>query len=354
MSATARHTDAPAADQVAASLDSAAFVRIVAAPTGGAIAAAGLLGRACRDRSIGFQVSVAPRGNRETDADLTVAIGCRVDADTVVPAASSVAADIVCALDGDPDPALSAVESRLAGRGASDPTPGIAGPTGNPVDDLAHSTLLHAPFSGDTGAVEALCSDIGIDPVNPGRNALRRLAGAAAVRAVAEAPPAAGEAVEAAIGSQEGGPFASIGGFADVLDALARERPGDATTLALGGTVSGAIDRWREHAVRAHRALGAADRSRYDGLSVRRLDPDAPVGTVARLAVRFDAPESVVLALAGDRVAVASRSDADAERRLATVADRCGGRAIGDATRAIGRIDADATDVIASVREVGS
>ncbi|MFW6436941.1 MAG: hypothetical protein ACOCYZ_04840 [Halococcoides sp.] len=352
MSSTGRSTESPAAD-VATAIDSAAFVRIVAAPTGDAVAAAGILGRACRERAIGLQVSVAPRDDRATEADLTLAVGCR-RADRAIGLdgpASPVAARVARELGATPDPALAAVGSRLAGEGGDDPAPGIAGPTGDPVDDLAHSTLLRGPWSGDADAAESRCADLAADAADA--DAIRRLAGAVAIEAVDDRPPTAGEAVTAAIGRTDAGPFASIGGLADVLDALAQDRPGDATTLALGGTVPDAIDRWRDHATRAHRALDDATTGRYDGLSVRRLGPDAPVGTVARLAVRYEAREPLVLVIADDRVALASRSEAhDAERCLARASDTTD--PIGNARRAIGRIDADAAALIANVREVAA
>ncbi|AWB27798.1 hypothetical protein [Halococcoides cellulosivorans] len=357
MSTTGRSTESPAADDLAASIDSAAFVRIVAAPTGDAVAAAGLLGRACRERAIGLQVSVAPRDDRATEADLTLAVGCR-RADRAIGLdgpASPVAARVARALDSTPDAALAAVGPRLAGEGGDDPSPGIAGPTGDPVDDLAHSTLLRGPWSGDPGAVETRCADLAIDPATADADAICRLAGAAAIEAVDDRPPAAGAAVTAAIGTTDAGPFASIGGLADVLDVLAQERPGGATTLALGGRVPDAIEEWREHATRAHRALDDATTGRYDGLSVRRLDASAPVGTVARLAVRYETREPLVLVIADDRVAIASRSaEIDAGRCLGRASDSTD--VIGNGTRAIGLTDADAdaADLIASVREVAA
>lgn len=345
-----------AADDLAAAIDSAAFVRIVAAPTGDAVAAAGLLGRACRERSVGFQVSVAPC-ERDTEADLRVAIGCR-GGDRAIGLdrpASPIAGRLGRADQN--DPALAAVGERLSGAGGSDPVPGVAGPTGDPVDDLAHSTLLRGPFSGDRAAVEALCDRLSIDPASADAAAHRRLAGAAAVRTVAapEAPPAAGRAISAAIGRTEAGPFASVGGLADVLDVLADTRPGEATTLALGGAVPDAIAHWRAAASRAHEALDDATTGRYDGLGVFRLAADAPVGTVARLAVAYVTPEPLALAIAGDRLALASRTDdADARARLAGATDALGGTAVGNRMRAVGRIDADAADVIGAVREVAA
>ncbi|TKX83439.1 exonuclease RecJ, partial [Halorubrum sp. SS5] len=143
-------------------------------------------------------------------------------------------------------------------------------------------------------------------PADPDADDRRRFASLVAVDAVDgdDASERAASAVERALRPYAtDGPFATVGGHADVLDALAREAPGTGVALALASDPDdslrkSALDAWRRHGLAAHRALDAATVGRYDGCVVARVDaPEAVLPTVARLVRDFRSPEPVAVAL---------------------------------------------------------
>jgi hypothetical protein len=96
-------------------------------------------------------------------------------------------------------------------------------------------------------------------------------------------------------------PFETVAGYADVLEAVAQERPGTGVALALGHDVmETALSAWRKHGARVHKTLHTADTSRHDGLFVVRAGHGARLGTIARLARDYQSPEPMVLALGGE------------------------------------------------------
>ncbi|WP_455448562.1 exonuclease [Natrinema thermotolerans] len=328
-------------------LESAGFVRLIARADGDAIAASALLARALADRDTPYQITVgrtiAERARRmrapTADGDATVVVGT-ADATTDEPIrlpatdrpAVLEAVDLVRDLGATPDPVLALAGVVAAGgdpgagesewllesaleRGLVDRRPGVAVPTADPVDGLAHSTRLHAPWSGDPEATREALADIaaGLDALEADdRRAIGSLVALDTVGADA-ATDVAAEAVGRALRpyATPEAAVATLGGFADVLAALARTEPGTATALALGHDVRDrALEGWRDHGRRAHAALADASIDRYDGLVVVDVD-DAPVETVARLAVDYRSPEPAALALGEDEAAIATR-DADA------------------------------------------
>lgn len=431
----ASRSDAPAtandpAESAAAALSSAAFVRLVPRADGDALAAAGLLARALRGVGVPFQVRVAALGadvpasgdgvlaavgSDLTDADVTVespaeptSLRAYEVASALVGESTDAGADTGTDPTAPPDPVLalagvvaggahpgsaaaSLVETAEAG-GAIERRPGVAVPVDDPVDGLAHSTLFHAPFSGDGTAVETALASIsqstGSGTASDGAASDGAASDDGTRRAIAsflalstaedaDATPRAATAVERALGpyATPDGPLATIGGFADVLDAAARERPGTGLALALGhGGREAALAVWRDHATAVHDALRNGHTGRYDGVFVVRGDhgderggSDADearragrLATLARLARDFRSPEPLVLAL-GDGVAALSACEsgaADAAAALATefgvdvgVADATW---TGTETEAFARFDPNAADadVIAAVREV--
>ncbi|WP_436932274.1 hypothetical protein [Halosimplex halobium] len=387
MSTTARSEDAPAAGEVAGRLREAGFVRLVGAATGDALAASGVLARALADCDRPFQVSVADLPadtERATDADLTVAVG-RADpvADCSIAAGAEPASETAFAvareLDADPDVALALAGTVADGRAVGgsvaeaaeasglERRPGVAVPTTDLVDGLAHSTLVHAPFSGDRLAVAAALDGAGIDADGPAdgsdpvvdatsldESARRRVASLVALRTVGDdaCPPRGGHAVERALRPFDGGPFATVGGYADVLDAVARERPGTGVALALGHDVGeAALDAWRSHARRAHAAVADATTGRYDGLFVARAETaDAPVGTLARLVHDYRSPEPVTLAVTEGAAALVA-DDRDLEPVLSTAAEGVDGTAAATGTTGRARFDVETGAVITAVRE---
>ena len=246
-----------------------------------------------------------------TDA-FAVSRALGVDPDPVVALAGVVAAGSVPGTDGSGD-ALDAAESS----GRVHRRPGVALPTADLADGLAASTLLRAPYSGDSEAARAALAELGL-PADLDEDAHRRLASLVAVD-VADADGAstrAASAVERALRPYAtDGPFQTVGGYADVLDALALEAPGTGVALALDASPSdglrtAALDAWRSHGVAAHRALDDATTGRYDGCVVARVDATRPVlPTVARLVRDFRSPEPVAVAVdesAGRLAAAAS------------------------------------------------
>lgn len=370
MSAAGRSTDAGASD-LRADLEAAEFVRLVAAGDADSVAAATLLAKALEGVGVPFQTSVTPLAepaDRSTDADLTVSIGRPttggdltigledVASRTAYTAASELGtADLPLALvgavarDGHPGDEL----ATLARQQGIERTPGVAVPTTDLADGVAHSTLVHAPFSADPEAVESRLEALDLSDDSDGR---RRLASDIAL-AVASDPagtPQGSEAVERFLRPLSGGPFGTIGGYADVLDAVARERPGLAVVLAMGRLdESRALEIWRGHARQAHETIREAKSSRYDGLYIVRWDGRAPVGTVARLVVQYRSPEPVVLAVGTDRGAVHAREDAstDVGSALEAATTAVGGTA--GSTRQRGRavFETDPTEFVAAFTE---
>jgi hypothetical protein len=382
--------DAPA-ERVASTLQSAGFVRLVPTATGDALAAAGLLSRALRGVDVPFQVRVDLLGAKPpaTDEGVLVAVGAeRPGADvTLAPSVGSAvshrAYDVASTLSGEePDPVLAlagvvaggahpgsvagAVLDRAEAAGSVERRPGIAIPTADVVDGLAHSTLFHAPVSGDPDAVR---SAIGSLATADGERAGTELASfvALAVAGDDESTPRSADAVERALRpyATPDGPTATVGGLADVLNAVARERPGTAVALALGhGGTDAALEAWRTHARTVHTALRASHTGRYDGVFAVRSDVGADedaraagrLGTLARLARDFRSPEPLVVAL-GEGVAAVSATESGASDAAEAIASEfaTGERAAwtGTPTEAVVRFDPDAADadVIAAIRE---
>ena len=346
MAAADPSTPAPG-ESVAAVCRDAGLVRLVATNDGDAVAAAGVLARALAAAGTPFQASVRPFPGEAlgggTDADATVTVGA-AGGDAALPdhpasPAAYAAARELAPGAADPTLALAGVLAAGATPG-DDPTlaedgttadrvredahaagcerrPGVGVPTTDLADGLAHTTLVHTPDSGERAAYRAALDDRDLPaertPETSG-DADRRLASLLAFDAVRSgaAPPRAADAVERALRPRAGGgcPFATVEGYGDVLDAVARRAPGTGLALALGHDAhDAALDAWRDHAGAAHRAVAAADMSRYEGL-VAVVTRSGPVTTVARLVRDFRSREPAVLAV-GDGEAAAAGDDVD-------------------------------------------
>ncbi|TQQ83331.1 exonuclease RecJ [Halonotius terrestris] len=394
--------DPDAASRVASAVAAAPFVRIFGHADGDALAACGLLAVALRDREIPFRVHVSadPAGDAvavetaeddsseagATDADaesrtVVVSRGQRGPADLAVPArgdrqpASVAAAAISRELGVDPDPVLAlagviAAGETPGGAGSDDllaaaqaadlveRRPGVAVPTADLAADLAHSTRFDAPFSGDGDAARDLLADLGIPTDSDAEideEMRTAIASAVAVEAATadSAAPQAAESVGDALRpyATPTAPFATLGGYADVLSALACEAPGAAVSLAFGapGAVSEAVDVWRDHAAAAHAALDSPTTGRYEGVYVLRVETDRPsvLPMVARLARVFRSPEPVALVVTDEPV--------DGRRRAALAATEP--RGLADATATVARelaADAGGTPTQATLDVAGS
>ncbi|WP_135851358.1 exonuclease RecJ [Halorussus salinus] len=410
-------TDGPAssASDAAARVREADFVRVLARADGDCLAAAGLLARACADRATPYQVRVGRFGETLADADAagsdrddsadgdstadatddsgdtTLAIGLDPAADVHLSAdetpASVTAFDAAEQLGATPNAVLALAGVLAAGRpaGAGESAhllerareaglsrrPGVGVPTDDLVDGLAHSTLAHADYSGDSEAVQATLAELGL-PAELGDEAHRAVSSefALAVTGAEGATDRAAESVERALrphaipGDESGGasdeespdalaPFATVEGYADVLEAVARERPGAGVALALGHDArADALDAWRDHAERAHTVLREATTGRYDGLFALRTD-DAPVETVARLLRDFRSPEPVALVVTDSEAAAAAVSESAVGAAMAEAARSVGGAGGGTPARGYARFDpeTDAKEFLAAFRE---
>ncbi|MEF8828182.1 MAG: hypothetical protein V5A49_04065 [Haloarcula sp.] len=372
MSATGRKpTPATSPGDLAGSLREAAFVRLVSDATGEALAATGLLARALDDTP--FQASVVrpfEDPDRTTETDITVAVGrTQPTADvTLTDRAAATAFETARELGATADPALALAGTIAAGdvdgtvaeaaeQAGLERRPGVAVPGTDLADGLAHSTLFVAPFSGDADAAQATLADLGLggESVPAGDHSAddhRRLASLVALAVTADAPPRAADAVQRALRPTAGGPFETVGGYADVLDAAAREQPGTAVALALGHEAvrEDALAAWRSHAARAHEAVSEATTGRYDGLFVARGDA-MPTGTVARLFADYRAPEPVTLVVTDDRAAARATDGRDVAETMGAAAERVGGDAVGTGDRARARFDVSTADFIEAFRE---
>jgi hypothetical protein len=360
------------AGELAAAVRTAPFVRVVATADGDALAASGILARALRARGTPFQIRVdaVPDPVPGDGDDLVVGVGAGATGGDVALAgaepSSLTAAATARELGVDPHPLLALAGVATAGRPldagdaatlldaarertAVDRRPGVAAPTADPVEGLAHSTLVSAPCSGDPEAARAALSDLDV-PAEPSDEDRRRVASWLAIEATDSSSRAA-EAVERALRphATPEAPFSTVEGFGDALDAVARERSGTGVALAIrdDGLRTATLDAWRTHARAVHGALADAATGRYDGVLVARVDECDPgrLGTIARLCRDFRSPEPVVLIVGEDdgssAAAAASVDDARLGRAMTEAVQAAGteGASAGDDRRATARFD---------------
>jgi hypothetical protein len=363
MSATGTpQTDAPGASDIAIRLREADLVRLVAAGTGDGVAAAGLLADALDRQGVAYQTSVVAlpgRSSRATSADLTVTLGrpgtdadltLGTDGDPASVAAFAVARELASevsvplALAG-PLAAGREPDERVLAAANLEHRPGVAVPVTDTAVGVAHSTLVHAPFSGSVPDTRER-----LDGLSAGRAVASAVALAVAGDDAGTARGA--EAVERVLRPRVGGPFETVGGYADVLDALARERPGHAVAAALGAALP-VLDTWRDHARRAHAAVREARTGRYDGLFVARCDRPAPVGTVARLVRDYRSPEPLVLVVADSEAAMLAtpESPVDVGTVVETAARAVDGEGAGTRLRGRARFDIETSAFVLAARE---
>lgn len=383
------------AGAVAAALREASIACIVASADGDSLAAAGLLATACAEIGTPYHVSVErtrgaiQRRVTAADGDATpIVIGATNPAGPAIVGAtpaSATAFEAAQTLDASPDPllALAGTTARETPPDAAAGTrvieaardagieltqrPGVAIPTADLVDGFAHTTLAHAPFSGDSNGARTALTDAGVSTTresnDPERDERvhRTVASLFALAATDVEEPAAASraagAIERALrpyAIENEGPFATVGGYADVLNALAWRAPGTGVALALGGSArTAALDAWRAHARTAHAAVRSAETARYSGLLIARIDENeneneneiddpetapenVPVGTIARLVRDFRSPEPAVLVV-GRESAAAAAVDAAVGDAIEGAAAAVDGEALGRRTRGYAR-----------------
>jgi len=393
--ATTDRTGATAlADALAGRLRAATFAHLLVRADGESLAAAGLLAAACATTERPYQVSVVrTRADVEArlaavdEATTTVAIGVAgldaVDGDGVSPGASNdapgssgpgahpsvTAFEAADALGADPDPALALAGVVAGGATPEDAAPGVVertdferrpgvvAPTEDPADALAHTTLAHAPYSGDLEAAEETVAALGDADDRAGVD--RRVASVLAIDAVSDeaATERAADAIGRAIHPLSGGPLVTVGGYADVLAALAATTPGRGVALALGADPASSLDAWRAHARSTHEGVRSAETARHDGLLVAHTD--GPVEAVARLLRDFRSPEPAVLAVGDGEAALATVEDAGEEAtdaghptdRIVTAAEAVDGSGLARIEGGYARFDpARASEFVDAVR----
>lgn len=366
MATAGRATGAtPAPTEAATALREATFVRILTRRDGDAIAAAGVLARMLTAAGIPFQVaptaSRAQRARRVSEGDpdaTTVAIGPvdRADVTIAGPTATRTAVEIVQAAGGDPPSALALAGLTAAGTPPDDDTlreiaegltrrPGVGLPVADLTAGLAFTLWLHAGFSGDPDAVASHLErvDAADDPTRLDPDSHRRVASLVAVLGTnTPTPQRAAETIDTLVRPTVlSGPFPTVEGYAEVLDAVAREHPGTAVAIALGGDAAdSARTSWRQHAEAAHAAIEAADTERYGGLYAACV-PDHRVLTVARVLHRSVSPEPVTLVLGEERAALVGDPEADLRAVTTAIAETVSGSS--DGTQHYGVIDHDGT-----------
>lgn len=346
------------ARDVAATCRDAPFVAMVVRTGGDAIAAAGLLARACtaidtpyHTHPVRTRAELDAALEAESDDAATLVVGASADDGTPAVGGdhpSATAFDAAKELDVDPDPVV-ALAGLVAGeavpaqshpdlleRAGLERRPGLVSPTTDPSDGLAHSTWAHAAFSGDPEAARSALGEI-----EDGRG----LASLLAVATVgdADASTRAGTAIGRAIRPfVTDGPFASLGGYADVLAATAHQAPGLGLAITLGGAdPADALEAWRAHARATHEAVRTSTTNRHAGLLVARVE--GPVETTARLLRDFRSPEPVVLAVGEGEAAVAA-VDGPVADPLSAAAAAAGGSSLATPAAGFARFDAARAD----------
>lgn len=300
-------------DEEASRLATASFVQLRASPSVDGLIAAGLLRDVLETRRIPYKFAVSMAPAESSGDALTVWTGTQsIPRDGIhleAGAATEKAAELMASLGRDPEPervAIGTVFTETSPHGFGDPQPGLGLPVEDPRDGLAHSTLVHASYSGDVETVDAVLE-------NANNLEDREIASLVALTSLEDPglPPMAGEAIQRLLGPTaiEWGPYPTVEGTADVLDVLAETDPGVALALACGqasGSVS-VLEQWRSTARDIHESLRNLTLEGPEGLAVLEVD-HAAVAVTARLLRAFhDVPRTVVV-YTDDRVAAASRT----------------------------------------------
>lgn len=312
----------PADTPHVSTIDEAAYCVLFARPDTDALVAASLVAAARHAYGKHFQVSVvrtpqelADRLHATDDTATSIAIGPE---STDIPSVSRRPLsrwgyEVASKMGAEPDPLLT-----LAGLAATDmdpgedaqdiledtdlePAPGVAVPTSDIVDGLTHMTLVHAAFSGNLDQTSEALADLGEDPSSTTVASFLGLS----IAGSDSVPDRAATAIERAIRPyRTSHRFQTLGGYADVLSALAREAPGLAIALAFDrGDADRALSIWRERAVEVHAAVRDADCVQKKDITVARVD--GPLEPTASLLRDFKASKSTVVAVSGENVAIA-------------------------------------------------
>lgn len=296
------------------SLATASFVRLVTAPTAEAIAACGMISRSLQSARVPFHASITVAAQATCENATTVSIGHSpsLAADHCLGPGHAVAeaSDLLRdqGLEAEPGLQIGRVlgptdEKRGSGRSDSREA-GLGMAVPELVDGLAHSSLVHGPYSGDPALAREFLD--GIDAEDP-----QHVASAVALGTMADTAQSsrAGWALSRFLGPRHTpeGPFETAAGTADVFDLLAPVDPGLALSIACGdtGARERALGTWRRQSTALHDRLANASVESHSGVAVVQTDIDS-VEPLARLVLDYLAPEASVAVVSDRRLGIAT------------------------------------------------
>lgn len=318
MAATDRAEPGGAAQELAATVTSSSFVKLRVAPSVDALVASGILAAALTERDIPFQSRIA---DTVTDARaLHLGTHAETVADELVPpgTVTETTVQLVAQLGEPPTGKLVSTAGVLGTvETDADREAGIGVPIADYIDGLAHTTLVHGPYSGDPERAQQLVGDReDVDPTE--------LASLVTLETIDASVPRAGHAVERILHPVQtpDGPFASAAGMADVLDVLSEIDPGLALALVHGHHDSreAALGSWRREATAVHAACADVTADEHP-VTVVRADVRAP-GVLARLVRDYRVDTPAVLVVGADGIGVASATG-DGRELADAIDDQC-------------------------------
>lgn len=337
MATTGRSADATdAPEEVSRRCREADVVHLLGRADGDGLAAVGLLGRALDAIETPYQVSLVrtplEAEDRLLDGGTVLGVGLPGVGDVTLGTDSLAfgAYDVATRIDADPDPILALAGASAGGITPTGPVledaadrgierrPGVGLPTADLATGLAFSGRLHARFSGDEHAAGALLADLEL-PAEMDESAHTRLASAVAVEATDSVnPDRSAEALGTILRPYETpGPFETVEGYADVLEALATGAPGIGVAYLLGYEErESVISAWTSAGGVLHRDIANLSLSSTGDVTAGWSE-DADPARVARLVRDFRAAEPTV-AIAGPSSLGLATVDLDARSLLAS------------------------------------
>lgn len=280
------------------------FVQVHVAQTATAILAAGLLQRGLAELAKPYHLMIGNSGCTPDDSSLVIRVGPipHVDADIGVHPAELVQLlhdfdrfDLTDSPAWIRETANRVIFERPVS-GSDRPVIGI--PIEEQTDGVAHSTLIHGPFSADEDRTASL--------LEPHESDLTAVRSALTLELLSNSPVTGetAEKIEVFLTSTEtNGPFHTTGGVLDVLTVLSQTAPGVALSTICGWQdIETATESWRTTAIEIHDAIRGERRTAGD---VTIIDSSTPaVASVSALAATFTETTSVVLADNGGRIGI--------------------------------------------------
>lgn len=350
MAATERPDRTDAHRELPGELANASFVELRVAPSVDALAGAGMLTAALEARGVPFHARVdTGNDNGSSEAGAFLGTNEAPDGQIHIPHGEVAAATTQVAhawetedVAGLQDSAAVFGELRRDDR----TTDGLGVPLDDTVDGLAHSTLVHGPFSGDEEESAAMYDRVDGDPVD--------LASLVTLETIGGAGPHAASALErflAPIRTPDG-PFATAAGTADVLDVLGEVNPGLGLALVCGqrDARKTAIRTWKRVATDIH--ARAESVSPASDAAIATLDSDVPApAALARVVRDYRTTAPATLVTGPDTIGIASSAVS-----TMTLASAVTEHATSVVPRGNGRVSATRPDeldaIVSAIREV--